>query len=266
MQLKRLLLATAFASLLSCNKQSPDELSSTRSTVAPAQTLASVPPAPGYTPPALSSESNKILIDASHDGGVWWFPQGPATGYDATQPHQGKALADYLRQLGFAVDELPRGAAITDELLGQYDKVIRAGAFLAYKASELTAYESFLSRPTALLLLQDHLTHTTNDALSQGLGLHFSGAVSGTITRFATHDITKDVTSLPYIAGSVIHNPDRNKVTVLGTLGASADSTGAAAMGILHHPKSRVLFLGDMNGLEQVPQPLTANVVKWLFQ
>ncbi|HEY1112150.1 MAG TPA: hypothetical protein VGE66_01255 [Chitinophagaceae bacterium] len=268
MRLRYLALFTAVLGLLSCTKQNPGDLATAQriATDAPSPAALALPPSPGYTPPALASESNKILVDASRDGGVWWYPQHPGTGFDAGAPHQGKALADYLRSLGFVVDELPRGAEITGELLGQYDKVIRANAFNQYTPSELTAYNAFLDRPSALLLLQDHHKNTTNDNLSERLGLPFSGAQSGTITRFAPHDITRGVTSLYYVAGSVIPNPDPKKITVLGTLTASADSTASAAMGIVHHPSSRVFFLGDTNGLEQVPQPLTSNIVKWLFQ
>lgn len=268
MRLRHLALFTAVLSLLSCTKQSPDDLAAVQRVAdTPASPAAlALPPASGYTPPVLSSESNKILVDASRDGGVWWYPQHPGTGFDAGAPHQGKALADYLRSLGFVVDELPRGAAVTGELLGQYDKVIRPHAFSHYTPAELAAYATFLERPSALLLLQDHHMHTTNDNLSEHLGLPFSGAQSGTITRFAPHDITKGVNYLSFVAGSVIPKPDPKKITVLGTLTASADSTASAAMGILHHPSSRVFFIGDTNGLEQVPQPLTSNLVKWLFQ
>ena len=38
----------------------------------------------------------RILVDASRDGGVWWFPQWEQQGgFDFTLPHQGKELADY---------------------------------------------------------------------------------------------------------------------------------------------------------------------------
>lgn len=265
MRLKNAFLFAAALGLLSCSKQSPGELSAERTAATNPATLA-LPPSSGYTPPVLRSESNRILIDASRDGGVWWYPQHPGTGFDAAAPHQGKPLADYLRSLGFVVDVLPRGTVITEELLGKYDKVIRANAFGQYTAAELTAYNSLLDRPSALLLLQDHHKNTTNDNLSARLGLPFSGAQSGTITRFAAHEITNGVTQLHYVAGSVIANPDLKKITVLGTLSTSADSTVSAAMGILHHPSSRVFFLGDVNGLEQVPQPLTDNIIKWLFQ
>jgi len=45
-----------------------------------------------------------ILVDASHDGGVWW---AGSSGFDPTEPHQGKELADYIRSQDFQVDELP---------------------------------------------------------------------------------------------------------------------------------------------------------------
>src|SRR5688572_6328583 len=40
-----------------------------------------------------------VLVDPTHDGGTWWFPQWAPTsdGYRADQAHQGRALADYLR-------------------------------------------------------------------------------------------------------------------------------------------------------------------------
>ena len=64
---------------------------------------------------SVNKPSKKILVDASHDGGGWWFPQ--AGSYSANLPHQGKALADLLRSRGFTVDELPRDILITDSIL-----------------------------------------------------------------------------------------------------------------------------------------------------
>src|SRR5690349_15691468 len=45
-----------------------------------------------------SLAATQVLVDASRDGGDWWFPQG--TTVDPNAPHQGKALADYLRSQG----------------------------------------------------------------------------------------------------------------------------------------------------------------------
>ncbi|HEY5967001.1 MAG TPA: hypothetical protein VIU35_03435, partial [Chitinophagaceae bacterium] len=106
--------------LLSCTKE-PSVLSNTNSET-------SNSPKPAASQPA----SKSILVDASKDGGVWWFPQSPVTGFSATNHHQGTALADYFRSLGYQVDELPRGAIITSELLDKYSKVIRPSAFFSY--------------------------------------------------------------------------------------------------------------------------------------
>lgn len=260
--LKPVLLVAVALSVLSCTKQAPDAPASEdlRGT-APIAASPAAAPAPGNAPSA-----KKILIDATRDGGVWWYPQYEATGFSASEHHQGKALADYLRGLGYQVDELGRGISITSDLLSKYDKVIRAGGAGSYSTSELAAYDAFLSRPSALLLIQDHQKNFPNDALSRQLNLPFTGAQAGTVTRFNQHAITEGVESHAYIAGSVIPNPDPNRITVLGTLSYGADSTQAAAMGILHHPASRIFFIGDINGLEQVPQPLTGNLVKWLFE
>ena len=59
--------------------------------------------------------------------------------------HQGKGLADYLRSLGYHVDELPRGAVITNELLTNYSKIIRGPAFFDYTDEELAAYKNFMN-------------------------------------------------------------------------------------------------------------------------
>ena len=265
-QFVRLFVTVAAIGILSCSKENGDLPSEAKETIeSPVASLVSGV----YTPPVLASQSKRILVDASRDGGVWWYPQYEATGFSAAQPHQGKVLADYFRSLGYQVDELGRGTQITWELLSQYNKVIRAGGAGSYTSSEIAAYDSLLARHSALLLMQDHHKNFPNDALAQRLNLPFSGAVTGTINRFATHAITTGVTSHPYIAGSVIQNPDKNIITVLGTIGTSAaaqESTGSAVMGILHHPTSRVFFIGDVNRLQQVPQPLTDNMIKWLFQ
>ena len=208
--------------------------------------------------------SDSILVDASRDGGVWWFPQ--AGNFYATKEHQGKALADYLRSLGFSVNELPRGASITWEELKKYKKVIRAGAFGNYKLEEIAAYDSLLHHSSSLLLLSDHLQNFSNDGLSAHLGLEFSGSYTGIIVPSSNHVINTGVSSLSYIAGSVIIQPDPAKMTILGYVKANATSKAYAAMGILQHPSSKIFFIGDSNGIELLPQPFTSNLVKWLFQ
>lgn len=91
-----------------------------------------------------SSYAFRILVDASRDGGVWWFPQEGT--YDPDQDHQGKALADYLRLLDYAVRELGRDERITEELAESHNVIIRVGRYgPAYSTQELEVYDEFLA-------------------------------------------------------------------------------------------------------------------------
>ena len=206
--------------------------------------------------------SKAILIDASRDGGVWWFPQ--AGNFSAYDWRQGKAFADYLKNMGYYVVEVPRGTVITWSFLSRFHNVIRFGGFGTYTKQEIDAYDSLANHSASILLIQDHLTNGPNDPLSSHWGLNFSGAVKGTITQFEHHPITNGVYSLDYNAGSVITNPDLKKITVLGYF--SAVETQQVALGILHHPTAKIVFIGDSNGIEDVSQPFTDNLVQWLFQ
>jgi hypothetical protein len=222
-----------------------------------------------------------ILVDASKDGGTWWFPQAPPDFSDSVD-HQGKLLADYLRSLGYHVDELPRGAVITDELLGNYSKIIRAAPFFNYSDDELAAYKNFVKKRGAILLFQDHLSYDVNDKLSEFLGLSFKGAVSGTVANFTSHEITENVGPLPFIAGAVVTNTKNNPgITVLGSISKTdytalngadpfygqAPDIDPPVMGLVtNFPNTKIFFIGDINGMESVPQPLTQNIVNWLFK
>lgn len=202
--------------------------------------------------------NTKILVDASRDGGGWWFPQaGP---FEATAEHQGRALADYLRGEGYTVDELPRGVAITTGLLTKYFMVLRAGFYAppGYTSAEVAAYGSFLKGGGVLWLVSDF--NDTGDGLSAGLDIHLTGAYGGTVTTFAAHPITAGVTSHNFNAGSALSGPIPTGVTVLAWL--DAEQT-LPIMGTRAHPTGRVFFLGDVNGLEEVPQPLVDNLVAW---
>ena len=79
-----------------------------------------------------------ILVDASRDGGGWWFPQTPSL-CDPDAHHQGKALADYLKSLGFTVTELCQGEMITPELLAPFDIIVQAGCW--HSQSVVIAYQ-----------------------------------------------------------------------------------------------------------------------------
>jgi len=213
--------------------------------------------------PTIAPPKDAILIDASRDGGVWWFPQ--VTPFNADEPHQGTALANYLKGMGYKVEELGGGKTITMEILQRFKYVIRAVGDGSYTSAEMQAYMQFLKGNNALLLFNDHLKNFPNDQLSDFLGLKFEGAYDGPVYTVNNHPITAGVTHVNYIVGSVIVKPDPDKVTVLGYC-SYANIKNAAAMGILNHPSCRIFFIGDMNGLEQLPQPFTDNLINWLFQ
>ena len=162
------------------------------------------------TEDSISINPNKILVDASRDGGVWWFPQSSGSVFSSEEDHQGKALADYLINLGYSVDELPRGTTITDTLLRNYNKIIRAGGFGVYSGDEILAYDNFLNRKGSLLLLEDFVNYLDDDSLAEHIGVKFEGAITGRVTRFTPNDITNGVTAFPYIAGSVVTNALNN--------------------------------------------------------
>lgn len=217
----------------------------------------------------------RILVDASRDGGVWWFPQaGP---FDKAAPHQGKALADHLRSLGHKVDELPRPTTITAKLLGGYDLVIRAAGVGGYQASEITAYQGYAKGGGAILLLAEH---GSSDGLASGFGLKFTGTTRGAnlLNNFTPHPITQGVGPLQYkVGGGLIQKPATAQV--LGKLSAQSfldlDGDGVkdpgeisapAVLGAMTFGQGRIVFCGDTNLWQAVPQPLTKNTVKWLTE
>ncbi|MCD4698525.1 MAG: hypothetical protein K8S16_20040 [Bacteroidales bacterium] len=233
----------------------------------------------------LSLECHKnsplqILVDASHDGGGWWFPQSDSTGFSVTEPHQGKALADFLRNRGFQVEEMPRGITITDSILNQYDKVIKAGKYGSYSESELLAYEDFVKRPAFLLLISEYLRPGYKDEVAEKLGISFAGIAKGNITQFAEHTITQGVMPFIFNAGSVVMNVNNNpSIEILGWLSEDDyvdlndndiqdpnEPSAPPVMGILHNHNSRIFFLGDINGIEGMPQPFVSNLVAWMFE
>jgi hypothetical protein len=230
---------------------------------------------------SISINPVKILVDASRDGGVWWFPQSSDSVFSSEKDHQGKALADYLVSLGYLVDELPRGTTLTDSLLRNYNKIIRAGGFGVYSGDEILAYDNFLNRKGSLLLLEDFVNNNDDNSLAEHLGVKFEGEISGTITRFTQNAITKGVTSFPYLVGSVVTNASNNpNMMILGSFDSNyfldrnndgifdeGDILAPPVMGILYtYPNSRIFFLGEINGLESIPQPFTQNLFTWLFQ
>lgn len=209
-----------------------------------------------------------VLVDPSHDGGVWWFPQAAATpaGFDPDAPHQGRALANYLRELGYTVTELGRGATLPTDSLRTYATVIRAGYWYneqhpGYSTADLAAYAAYLACPRTLVLLGEFLRDGRRDVLADSLGIPLTGIITSTITDFTAHALTAGVSDVPFIAGSYLESGASADVQVLGRL-----PSGEAVMGVLAKGDAKVFFIGDMNGIQLLPQPLVQNLVAWGFR
>jgi hypothetical protein len=209
-----------------------------------------------------------VLVDPSHDGGVWWFPQAASTpaGFDPDAAHQGRALANYLRALGYTVTELGRGATLPTDSMRTYATVIRAGYYYdaqrpGYSAADLDAYEAYLACPRTLVLLGEFLRDGRRDVLADSIGIPLSGMITSSITNFTAHALTAGVSDVPFIAGSFLEGAAGAGVEVLGRL-----PSGEAVMGVMAKGDAKVFFIGDSNGIQQLPQPLVQNLVAWGFQ
>jgi hypothetical protein len=244
------------------------------------------PPPPGTpqtTPVALPpspSDSGKprVLIDASRDGGVWWFPQ--VAPFDAAAGHQGKLLADEIRSLGYVVDELPRPFLITAEVLERYALVVRAHAFTTYSGAEISAYTDYVAGGGKLLLLADHMHYAASDDMAQAFGIGFAGITRGgnLLNTFAPHSVTAGVAPLVYRVGSgIVSHPAAARIvgwlssdTYLDLNGNGAfdpgEPTAPAALGVMPFGSGRIVFCGDTNLWQRIPQPLLANVLAWLSE
>lgn len=226
--------------------------------------------------PAGSTGLPRVLIDASRDGGVWWYPQaGPFSG---SANHQGKAFTDSARAAGYEVDELPRAVTITADLLQPYGLVIRAGNFGRYTPNEITAYADYVRGGGTLLLLGDHMTYAPPDSLALAFGIQFAGVTRGNnlLNTFATHPITAGVSAFLYQVGAgIIASPA--SATIVGRLSSDsyldldfdgvqgpADIAAPAVLGVMSAGSGRIVFCGDTNLWQNVPRPLLRNVLAWL--
>jgi Big-like domain-containing protein len=229
-----------------------------------------------------STNVPRILVDASRDGGAWWYPQWVGEGgFDRSLPHQGKALADFIRSRGYRVTELPRPFLITGELLQQFVLVIRAGVFGPYSSAEVTAYEAYVESGGKLLLLADHMMQFAGPADSVGLrfGVSFAGVTRGDnlIETFAAHPITDGVEPLRYGVGSgLLSYPSSAQLLALLSAGSYLDRnnndtqdagepSAPGVLGAMTHGTGRIVFCGDTNFWESVPEPLVRNVLAWLL-
>ncbi len=229
---------------------------------------------------SLPRGSGRILIDASRDGGGWWFPQwAQEGGYDPALWHQGYDLAQALRSAGWQVRELPRPFTITPALLDSFQLVIRAGVFGSYAPDEVLAYREWVRRGGRLLLLADHMRWVSGpaDAVGNAFGLPFQGITYGnTLVPVSTDSIVAGVAPLYYGVGSaLLEYPD--SAVILGTLGPRDyvdlnndqlqepdEPSAPVVFGRMRYGSGRIVFCGDLNMWEWLPQPLLTNVLRYL--
>lgn len=203
-----------------------------------------------------------VLVDPTHDGGVWWFPQ--SSGFDASKPHQGAALANLLRARGYTVTELGRGATMSPDSMMKYSVIIRAGYYYdarhpGYSAADLEAYTNYAACERTLIILAEYLRDGRRDDLAEHFGIPLEGMVTDTIRSFGAHPITAGVTPMRYIAGSYLANESNQEIEVLGRIGTRA------VMGVLGGRAAKIFFIGDTNGIQLLPQPLVDNLIGWGF-
>jgi hypothetical protein len=209
----------------------------------------------------------KVLVDASRDGGGWWSPQSQSGPKDPNLPHQGKGVADFLRAQGMQVTELGSPLTVTCALLTQFDLIFVVDIFpmMPWSASEIAAYSGFVSNGGRLIYLTDYKRPGESFPLAESFGLRFSGETPiTTVTQFAPHAITAGVTSLMYVAGSVV-TASPPSATMLAFL------TGAPVMGVMPFGAGRVFFLGDVNsiqttpGSQAIPETFVRNLVTFML-
>lgn len=211
-----------------------------------------------------AARSRTVLVDATHDGGAWWYPQADV--YDSASGHQGQGLAEYLRGQGYRVTELGRGAALPTDSMRTYATIIRAGYYSDalhpdYSVADIAAYKAYLDCQRTLVLLGAYLRDGLHDPLAESIGIPLTGMISGTITKFTASELTRGVISVPFTAGSFLRSESNAAIQVLGRL-----QTGEGVMGVLGKGNAKVFFIGDAIDIEGLPQPLVQNLVAWGFR
>lgn len=212
-----------------------------------------------------------MLVDASKDQSVWWFPQFGSR-FDPRQPHQGKALADHLRGRGNHVLELSQVPCDLKRELRSVDLAIRYGDSKPHNEEELKAYVDFVRAGGSLLIVAGGRPPqapeaTRNATLAARFAIRFGGAIrGGKIDRWSEHPIIRDLPAVTLPYGSVIEQPPGAAVP-LGRLHAEDGKEGSdLVLGVMPFGKGRIAFFISELLLKQVPQPLTDRLVDWLLE
>lgn len=195
----------------------------------------------------------RALVDASKDGGIWWFPQYAGTGFDPDQYHQGKVMADDMRARGWEVTELPRGEIITPDTLQGFDILIRTEPYSAYSSREANAYRDAVARGARLYLMGSSAGY--DDRVAAAFGLRFGGNRHISLQKVIPHSLTAGIESLAIPWVTVLERPQESEVLAWGAgddplLGYHCRSAGY------------VLFAGTSSAI--FGDPLRSNVLEFL--
>ena len=180
----------------------------------------------------------RVLIDASKDSGLWWFPQSRT--FDPKQKHQGKSLTDFMRGKGWEVIEVPRGEVITVDRLRNVDVVVRTPASSNYTADELIAYQDSLAAGTRLLLLCDGDRH---DGLAQMFGLLFEPLSRfSSVKQWIPHPLTANIVGKDLSWTNLSEAPS---TAVLLAWLSQDEAKPRPVLGYLTYGKGYVVFMGQ---------------------
>jgi hypothetical protein len=182
----------------------------------------------------------RVLVDASKDGGLWWFPQGRGNTFDPRQPHQGKPLADFMRSKGWEVVELGRGEVITQDTLRDVDFVVRPPIYFDYTADEVVAYRDNVMGGMRLLLLG---SSGTNDGLAAIFGLRFDSSNRfAAVRQWIPHPLSANIAGKDLPWTSVSESPP-NAVQLAWLNQGQANSR--PVLGYLPYGNGYVVFVGQ---------------------
>lgn len=182
----------------------------------------------------------RVLVDASKDGGLWWFPQGPPN-FNPNAYHQGKALADFMRDMGWKVTELPRGEVITFDKLREFDLVIRPSAYFSYSQEEALAYQQSVTAGTRLLLAGG--SSHDRDAVAEIFGLRFeTRSRFGPVKQWIPHALTANIQCCALAWTSLVELPPG---AVALAWRNQANTNPQPIFGYLPYGKGSVVFVGQ---------------------
>ena len=182
----------------------------------------------------------RLLVDASKDGGLWWFPQGRGNTFDPKQYHQGKPLADFMRSKGWDVVELGRDQVITFDKLRDFDLVIRPSVFSDYTLEEVVAYRDSVMAGTRLLLMG---SSGTNDSLAATFGLRFdSESRFASVKQWIPHPLSTNIAGKDLPWASVSESP--TSAVMLAWLNRG-EGNSRPVLGYLSYGSGYVVFVGQ---------------------